>query len=89
MQLIGMLDSPYVRREATVFHILELPFEHLGVVSENGKYNTLGVMLQPMLLKQVHLAPLFQQNLPPARVALRQDCQSGYTVGSKVAELLP
>ena len=37
VQLIGMLDSPYVRREATVFHILELPFEHLGVVSENGK----------------------------------------------------
>ena len=29
MQLIGMLDSPYVRRVAIAFHILELPFEHL------------------------------------------------------------
>jgi glutathione S-transferase len=28
MQLIGMLDSPYVRRVAISLHLLELPFEH-------------------------------------------------------------
>lgn len=29
MQLIGMLDSPYVRRVAITFHILNIPFEHI------------------------------------------------------------
>ncbi|MGD1866844.1 MAG: glutathione S-transferase family protein [Phormidesmis sp.] len=29
MQLIGMLDSPYVRRVAIVLHYLDLAFEHL------------------------------------------------------------
>ncbi|WP_028602652.1 glutathione S-transferase [Ottowia thiooxydans] len=28
MQLIGMLDSPYVRRVAISLHLLKLPFEH-------------------------------------------------------------
>jgi glutathione S-transferase len=28
MQLIGMLDSPYVRRTAITMHLLDLPFEH-------------------------------------------------------------
>jgi len=28
MQLIGMLDSPYVRRVAISLHLLEMPFEH-------------------------------------------------------------
>jgi glutathione S-transferase len=31
MQLIGMLDSPYVRRTAITLHLLELPFEHKPV----------------------------------------------------------
>ncbi len=29
MQLVGMLDSPYVRRVAVSLRLLELPFEHL------------------------------------------------------------
>lgn len=29
MQLIGMLDSPYVRRVAISLHLLELPWQHL------------------------------------------------------------
>lgn len=28
MQLIGMLDSPYVRRTAISLHLLDIPFEH-------------------------------------------------------------
>ena len=28
MQLIGMLDSPYVRRVAIALRLLDLPFEH-------------------------------------------------------------
>ena len=28
MQLVGMLDSPYVRRAAIALQLLELPFEH-------------------------------------------------------------
>jgi glutathione S-transferase len=28
MQLIGMLDSPYVRRVAISMHLMEIPFEH-------------------------------------------------------------
>jgi len=28
MQLIGMLDSPYVRRAAISLHLLDMPFEH-------------------------------------------------------------
>jgi len=31
MQLIGMMDSPYVRRVAIALHVLGLPFEHRGV----------------------------------------------------------
>lgn len=31
MQLIGMLDSPYVRRVAISLAVLDLPFEHRGV----------------------------------------------------------
>jgi len=31
MQLIGMLDSPYVRRVAISLHVLGLPFEHRSV----------------------------------------------------------
>lgn len=31
MQLIGMLDSPYVRRTAISLHLLGLPFEHKSV----------------------------------------------------------
>ena len=28
MRLIGMLDSPYVRRVAIALRLLEIPFEH-------------------------------------------------------------
>ena len=28
MRLIGMLDSPYVRRVAIAMQLLEIPFEH-------------------------------------------------------------
>ena len=31
MQLIGMLDSPYVRRSAITLHLLDVPFEHKSV----------------------------------------------------------
>ena len=31
MRLIGMLDSPYVRRCAISFQLLGLPFEHLSL----------------------------------------------------------
>lgn len=31
MQLIGMMDSPYVRRVAIALHVLGIPFEHRGV----------------------------------------------------------
>jgi len=31
MKLIGMLDSPYVRRVAISLHLLQLPFEHEAV----------------------------------------------------------
>ena len=31
MQLIGMMDSPYVRRVAISLHVLGLPFEHRSV----------------------------------------------------------
>jgi glutathione S-transferase len=31
MQLIGMMDSPYVRRVAISLHLLEMPFEHHSV----------------------------------------------------------
>ena len=31
MQLIGMLDSPFVRRVAISFQLLQLPFEHLSL----------------------------------------------------------
>ena len=31
MQLIGMLDSPYVRRVAVSFQLLGLPFEHRSI----------------------------------------------------------
>src|SRR6478609_7586413 len=31
MQLIGMLDSPYVRRVAITLRLLDLPFEHRNI----------------------------------------------------------
>lgn len=31
MQLIGMMDSPYVRRVAISLHVLGIPFEHRSV----------------------------------------------------------
>ncbi|WP_322014089.1 glutathione S-transferase [Paraburkholderia sp. J12] len=39
MQLIGMMDSPYVRRVAISLHVLGLPFEHRSVSVFSG-YDT-------------------------------------------------
>ena len=36
MQLIGMLDSPYVRRVAVTLQLLGLPFEHRSVSGFRG-----------------------------------------------------
>jgi glutathione S-transferase len=36
MQLIGMMDSPYVRRVAISLHVLGLPFEHRSVSVFSG-----------------------------------------------------
>lgn len=38
MQLIGMMDSPYVRRVAIALHVLGMPFEHRSV-SVFGQYD--------------------------------------------------
>ena len=38
MQLIGMMDSPYVRRVAIALHVLGIPFEHRSV-SVFGQYD--------------------------------------------------
>ncbi|MFZ5511021.1 MAG: glutathione S-transferase [Pseudomonadota bacterium] len=46
MKLIGMLDSPYVRRVAISLKVLELPFEHLALsvfrdFDEFSRYNSI------------------------------------------------
>jgi glutathione S-transferase len=53
MKLIGMLDSPYVRRAAISAKLLDLPFEHrpLSVFRQIDEYKTLSpVVKAPTLL---------------------------------------
>ena len=42
MQLIGMLDSPYVRRTAIALDVLGIPFEHKVVAWQFTKYPPTG-----------------------------------------------
>lgn len=48
MQLIGMLDSPYVRRVAVSLQLLELPFEHrpLSVFSNFGQFRQINPLVK-------------------------------------------
>lgn len=53
MQLIGMLDSPYVRRVAVSLQLLELPFEHrpLSVFRNYGQFSQINpVVKAPSLI---------------------------------------
>lgn len=87
MQLIGMLDSPYVRRVAIVLLRLGLPFEHRPIslfrhIDEFKGYNPLlkaptliaddGTMLMDSTLIIEHLASLAPgRSLMPAGAAAR------------------
>ena len=48
MQLIGMLDSPYVRRTAISMHLLGIPFEHraLSVFSDLDAFRQLNPLVK-------------------------------------------
>ncbi|MDX1342968.1 MAG: glutathione S-transferase [Reinekea sp.] len=53
MKLIGMLDSPFVRRTAIGLHELRLPFEHLSlsVFKDYAQFQTLNPLVKAPTLK--------------------------------------
>jgi glutathione S-transferase len=88
MQLIGMLDSPYVRRVAVSLQLLGLPFEHRSVSVFRGfdefsrinpvvKAPTLvcddgGVLMDSTLILEYAEALAAPRSLMPAAIADRQ-----------------
>jgi len=87
MQLIGMLDSPYVRRVAITLRLLDLPFEHRNISVFRGfetirainpvvKVPTLvcddGLVLTESGLIIEHLQDLAGRNLWPAQAEARR-----------------
>ena len=88
MQLIGMLDSPYVRRVAVSLQLLGLPFEHRSVSVFRGfdefsrinpvvKAPTLvcddgGVLMDSTLILEYAEARAAPRSLMPAAIADRQ-----------------
>lgn len=48
MRLIGMLDSPYVRRLAISLHVLEIPFEHeaLSVFGDFDRFHAINPVVK-------------------------------------------
>ena len=88
MQLIGMLDSPYVRRVAVALQLLGLPFEHRSVSVFRGfdefrrinpvvKAPTLvcddgGVLMDSTLIIDYAEALAAPRSLMPAAIAERQ-----------------
>ena len=88
MQLIGMLDSPYVRRVAISLQLLALPFEHRSVSVFRGfdefsrinpvvKAPTLvcddgGVLMDSTLILEYAEARAAPRSLMPAAIADRQ-----------------
>ncbi|MDC8785836.1 glutathione S-transferase [Roseateles koreensis] len=87
MQLIGMLDSPYVRRVAISMHLLGLPFEHrpISVFSSYEAFEQInpvvkapslvcdnGVVLMESGLILDYLEALSERSLMPGDLAERQ-----------------
>ena len=88
MQLIGMLDSPYVRRVAVSLQLLGLPFEHRSISVFRGfdefsrinpvvKAPTLvcddgGVLMDSTLILEYAEARAAPRSLMPAAIADRQ-----------------
>ena len=52
MQLIGMLDSPYVRRVAIALHYYKLPFEHrsLSVFRDVDTFTQINPIIKALTL---------------------------------------
>ena len=52
MRLIGMLDSPYVRRVAVSLHCLGVPFEHeaVSVVSTFAQFQCINPVVKVLIL---------------------------------------
>ena len=88
MQLIGMLDSPYVRRVAISLQLLGLPFEHRSVsvfrgVEEFRRINPVvkaptlvcddgGVLMDSTLIIEYAEALAAPRSLMPTKIAERQ-----------------
>lgn len=67
MQLIGMLDSPYVRRVAIAFHELNLPYEHrpLSVFRDVDEYVKINPLIKAPTCRS---ASFVYGNAPNARL---------------------
>ena len=65
MQLIGMLDSPYVRRVAITLRLLGLPFEHLpiSVFRHMDRFTAINPVVKVPTLVCDDGAPLMDSNL--------------------------
>ncbi|NEP18331.1 MAG: glutathione S-transferase [Leptolyngbya sp. SIO4C1] len=87
MQLVGMLDSPYVRRVAISLYCLDIPFEHKSLsvfrnFEEFARINPLvkaptlisngGKTLMDSTLILEYLEALSEKSLMPADLAARQ-----------------
>lgn len=86
MKLIGMLDSPYVRRTAITLHFLDIAFEHqsLSVFSTYDRFKTInpvvkaptlllddGTYLMDSTLIIDYVEHLFQRSLMPTDLTMR------------------
>jgi glutathione S-transferase len=88
MQLIGMLDSPYVRRAAISLHLLQVPFEHrsLSVFSTFEQFKAInpvvkaptlvcdGTVLMDSTLILDYAEARVGRSLLPADIQLRLRC---------------
>jgi glutathione S-transferase len=78
MQLIGMLDSPYVRRVAISMRLMDVPFEHrsLSVFGGFDEFSTLNPVVKAptLILDYLDCLKDGRLSLMPSGLAARQRC---------------
>ncbi|WP_321814542.1 MULTISPECIES: glutathione S-transferase [unclassified Paraburkholderia] len=86
MQLIGMMDSPYVRRVAIALHVLEMPFEHrsLSVFGQYDEFAQINPVVKAptfvdddgtVLIDSTLILDYLDHKVPAARRLLPQETQ--------------
>jgi glutathione S-transferase len=86
MQLIGMMDSPYVRRVAIALHVLGMPFEHrsVSVFSQYDEFAQINPVVKAptlvdddgtVLIDSTLILDYLDHKVPPAQRLLPEERQ--------------